>query len=120
MGKIIFGLLLAVMIFLMPTSEVLAACPANSVQTDLGCINASNPLQFASDIYGMGLSLIGGVALLFIIWGGYTILSSQGNPSALAKGKSYIYYSIVGLVLAASGFAVYQLVARNILKLPGF
>ena len=35
----------------------------------------------------------------FIIYGGYIILTSQGDPNQLNTGKSYIYYAI-GIVLA--------------------
>ena len=94
-------------------------CDNNQIVTDFGNIPCSQT-GFVSTIYGIGLGLIGVVALLFIIFGGYLILSSQGNPEQLNKGKSYILYSILGLILAVSGFAFYEIVGRNILKIPGF
>lgn len=60
------------------------------------------------------------VALLFMIYGGYQILTSRGDPEALEKGKSYILYAIIGLVLAVFGFALLQLIAGDILRIPGF
>lgn len=94
-------------------------CPAGQVKTDLGCI-PSSPGGFAGTLYGIGLGMIGAVALLFIVYGGYLILTSQGNPDQLNKGKSYIIYSIIGLILAVSGFVFYQTITVDILKLPGF
>jgi len=94
------------------------ACP-NGVATDLGCI-PSNPYDFVSRFYGIGLGLIGGVALLFIIYGGYIILSSQGDPSQLSKGKSYIYYALAGILLAVFGFVFVRVIAVDILHIPGF
>lgn len=87
--------------------------------TDLGCI-PDDPFQFVSKFYGIGLGLIGGVAVLFIIYGGYIVLSSQGNPDNLNKGKSYIMYSIIGLLLAVFGFIFVQVIAVDVLKIPGF
>jgi hypothetical protein len=87
--------------------------------TDLGCI-PNNPYAFVAKFYGIGLGLIGGVAVLFIIYGGYIILSSQGNPVALNRGKSYIMYAIIGLLLAIFGFVFVQIIAVNVLKIPGF
>ena len=94
-------------------------CDSNQIVTDFGNIPCS-PTGFASTIYGIGLGLIGVVALLFIIFGGYLILSSQGNPEQLNKGKSYIMYSILGLILAVAGYAFYEIIGKNVLKIPGF
>ncbi len=87
--------------------------------TDFGPL-CNDPASLVSSIYQYGLGLIGGVALVFIIYGGYLILSSQGEPDKLNIGRSYIIYSIVGLLLALSGFVFYQIVAQNILGIPGF
>ena len=95
-----------------------ATCP-DGVSTDLGCV-PNDPFAFVAKFYGIGLGLIGGVALLFIIYGGYIILTSQGQSNQLSKGKSYIYYAIAGLLLAIFGFVFIQVVAVDILHIPGF
>lgn len=95
-------------------------CPSGRTTTDLGCIPSDDPLTFASNVYGIGLGLIGSVGLLSIIYGGYLVLSSQGDLGQLQKGKSYIVYAIIGIVLAVSGFAFYQIIANDVLKIPGF
>src|SRR3989338_7666265 len=95
-----------------------ATCP-DGVSTDLGCV-PNDPFAFVAKFYGIGLGLIGGVALLFIIYGGYIILTSQGQPDQLGKGKSYIYYAIAGLLLAIFGYVFIQVIAVDILHIPGF
>ena len=94
-------------------------CLPTEVPTELGCI-PNDPIGFVAKFYAIGLGLIGGVALLFIIYGGYIILSSQGNPTSLNKGKSYIMYAIIGLLLAIFGFVFVQIIVVNVLKIPGF
>lgn len=94
-------------------------CPPNQDWTDLGCIH-TDPVGFAGQFYGIGLGLIGGVALLFVIYSGYLILFSQGNPEVLQKGKRYLVYSIIGLLLAIFGFVFVQTIAVDILHIPGF
>jgi len=97
-----------------------ATCNSNTeVSTDLGCI-PNDPYAFVAKFYGIGLGIIGGVALLFIIYGGYIILTSQGQPAQLGRGKSYIYYAIAGLLLAIFGFVFIQVIAVDILHIPGF
>ncbi len=94
-------------------------CLPTETPTELGCIPNDLP-GFVAKFYGIGLGLIGGVAVLFIIYGGYIILSSQGNPQNLNKGKSYIMYAIIGLLLAIFGFVFVQIIAVDVLKIPGF
>lgn len=95
-------------------------CGANpEYLTDFGCL-PENPAQFGSALYSIGLGFIGAVALLFIVYGGYLILTSQGSVDQLSKGKSYIFYAIAGIILAVSGYALYQAVAADVLKIPGF
>lgn len=94
-------------------------CLPSETPTELECI-PNDPIGFAAKFYGIGLGLIGGVSVLFIIYGGYIILSSQGNPANLNKGKSYITYALIGLLLAIFGFVFIQVVAVDVLKIPGF
>lgn len=83
-------------------------------------IGAENPADFASGIFGCGISLVGGVALLFIIYGGFILLTSSGYPNKVRIGKEYITYAIVGLVLAIFTFIVLEVVGVDILQIPGF
>jgi hypothetical protein len=94
-------------------------CKDGQLITDLGNIPCT-PTGFATTLYGIGLSFIGVVALLFIVYGGYLILTSQGNTEQIGRGKSYINYAIIGIVLAVAGYAVYQIIAVDIIKVPGF
>lgn len=94
-------------------------CNNGVYRTDFGNIPCT-PTGFAQSMYGIGLSFIGIVALLFIVYGGYLILTSQGNPDQISKGRSYITYSIIGILVAVGGYAFYQIVLVNIIKVPGF
>ena len=94
-------------------------CPANEVATDLGCV-PTDPANFVGSLYGIGLSFIGMVALLFLIIGAYLILTSQGNPDQLRNGKTFIYYALAGLFLALFGYLFITIVIVDILKVPGF
>ncbi|MDO8657948.1 MAG: hypothetical protein Q7K55_04360 [Candidatus Levybacteria bacterium] len=96
-----------------------SVCSPNEISTDFGCI-PDDPVGFVTRFYGIGLGFIGGVALLAIILGGYIILTSQGNPNQLNKGKSYILYAIIGLLLAIFGYVFIQVIAGDILHIPGF
>jgi hypothetical protein len=94
-------------------------CLSSETQTALGCI-PNDPGGFASAIYRWGLGLIGGVAIMAILYGAYLILTSQGNVSAMKKGRSYVIYSIIGVLIAIFAVLFYQLIAVDILQIPGF
>lgn len=94
-------------------------CENGVFDTDLGKIPC-DPTGFATSLYGIGLSFIGVVALLFIVYGGFLILVSQGDAYQIRRGKAYITYSIVGVVLAITGYALYQILAIDVIRIPGF
>ena len=101
-------------------ASIAATCdPVKEILTDFGCI-PNDPVGFVAKFYGIGLGLIGLVGLLFLIIGGYHILISRGDPARLHIGKSYITYAIIGILLAIFGFVFIQVVASDILKIPGF
>lgn len=97
----------------------MAACGLNEISTDFGCF-PNDPLGFSQRFYGIGLGFIAGLALLVLILGGYRILTSQGDPTKINEGKSYIFYAIAGLLLAIFGFVFIEVVLVDILHVPGF
>ena len=107
-------------LFLLPTIIFAAGCDlTREFETDFGCVPA-DPTGFTSRIYAIGLGLIGGAALLSVMYGGYLVMSSRGNRDQLMKGRSYIFSAIAGMVLAIVGFALYQVIARDVVRIPGF
>jgi len=97
----------------------MALCAIGEVMTDFGCW-PNNPVGFVQKFYGIGLAFIGGIALIGIIIGGYTIMTSQGDQQRLRSGKSWIFYSAGGLLLAIFGYVLIETIAGDILKIPGF
>jgi hypothetical protein len=120
---IIFAILLYCVALISP-SVINAAptptpCAQSEVQTDFGCF-PNDPIGFTQKFYGYGVGFVGGLALLMLIWGGYTILTSRGEPNQLNVGKSYILYAIMGLLLAIFGYVFFELIAVDVLHIPGF
>ena len=82
-------------------------------------IGTTTPAEFASKLFGCGISLVGGVALLFIIYGGFLLLTSAGDPTRVQHGKEYITYAVVGLLLAVFTLVILEVIGVDILKIPG-
>lgn len=102
-----------------PTPAPGTACQLDEIQTDFGCF-PNDPIGFVQKFYGIGVGLVGGLSLLVLSWGGYIILTSRGESSKLNIGKSYIFYAIVGLLLAIFGYVFFEFVAVDLLHIPGF
>lgn len=55
--------------------------------------------------------VIAGLILLFmIISSGYSLLTSAGNPEAIAKGKSRLTAALVGFLLVFAAFWILQII----------
>ena len=94
-------------------------CTVNEIATDFGCF-PNDPVGFIQKFYGIGLGFVAGIALITLIYGGYIVMTSQGDPRRVNDGKSWIFYSIGGLVLAIFGYVFIQTVLVDILHVPGF
>ncbi len=105
--------------FTLPTVAYAQSCDVGYVATDFGCW-PGNPIGFVQEFYSVGLAFVAGIAILALIAGGYTIMTSQGNPERVNVGKSWIFYAIVGLLLAIFGYVFIEVVVVDVLKVPGF
>lgn len=65
-------------------------------------------------------SIVGGVAFLYLIYGSFVIVSSQNNPEKLNYGRRLVYGAIIGLVFSLMSVLIVNLLANQVLKIPGF
>ncbi len=61
------------------------------------------------------LGLVGSIALAMFIYGGFTWMLSSGKPEAVTKGKNILTWSIIGMVVIFSAYAIIQFVFKNVL-----
>lgn len=111
----IFTILLITNFLLVPQVNAQQDC----IKSDVGCIPTDVGV-FVETYYRWGLGLVGGLSLIFIIIGGYLIMTSRGNPQQLNNGKSYLFYAVIGLALAIFGFLFIEVIAKDFLQLPEF
>lgn len=55
-------------------------------------------------------TLIGGLAVLFLLIGAVRYVTSNGDQSQLSLAKNTIVYAVVGIVISLSAFAIVQFV----------
>ncbi len=66
--------------------------------------------QIAGIVISNFLQIIGSIALLMIIIGGFIWLTSAGNPEKVKKGRDVIVWTIVGLVIIFSAYTIISFV----------
>ena len=62
-----------------------------------------------------GLSIMGTIALLMMIYGGFLWLTSAGNSSKVQEGRDVLIWSVLGILVIASAFVVTTAVFNAIL-----
>ena len=75
-----------------------------------------DPTEFEGDALGVIISkailwvfpIAGFLVLIFIVFGGFQVMLSQGDPKALAAGKAKITYAIIGLVVLFAAYWIMQ------------
>ena len=60
------------------------------------------------------LGVLGLVAVIFIIMGGITYVTSAGDPGKIKKAKDTILYGIIGVVVALLAYSIVNLVLSSV------
>lgn len=58
------------------------------------------------------MSVLGGLAVVFIMVGGVQIATAAGSPTRLKQGRETVLYAVVGLVVAAAAYAVVSFIGN--------
>jgi hypothetical protein len=81
--------------------------------TSFSRISASGiniPNTDANAVLAGGLNIVymvaGIIAVIAIIFAGFSYVNSMGDPSAVAKAKNIIMYAVIGLVVIIMAFTV--------------
>jgi len=103
--------------------DVCGPCPCDpsnpQVWTAFGCI-PTDPSQFIGKLLGIGTGIGGGIAFLLILFGGFQILTSAGNPEKLNAGKELVTSAITGLLIIIFSIFLLQLIGVTIFAIPEF
>lgn len=53
-------------------------------------------------------------AIVFVIWGGFSFITSQGSPERIAQARSTITNAIIGLIITIVAAQIVTFIARSI------
>lgn len=99
-----------------PAAATSAGTPAATTTTPSGRVTLPNPLGTTSPEELIGrvikavLSIVGSLALLMFIYGGFMWMTAQGSSEGVKKGQEIIKWSVAGLLLIFSAYIILRYV----------
>lgn len=127
MKKRLIAILLLLSAFVMPVVNVSAVevgnDPACSKLTDkealaaAGCPTGEEDAKIgdvAKNIINVVITVLGLVAVLFVVIGGVNYTTSQGDPQKTKKARDTILYAILGVILAVLAYTIVNFVISGI------
>jgi len=96
-------------------------CPGGDthIDTAIGCIPITNGNVFVEWLFPRLLGIMGGIAFLLMIYGGFLVITSGGNQEKLQAGQETITSAIAGLVFTIFSLFILELIGIEILHIPG-
>lgn len=86
---------------------------AKALYNPLGSKNISIP-ELIGKFISIFINIVGAIALLMVIYGGFMWLTSRGDSGAIKKGKDTLVWAGLGLVLIFSARAILNLFFTSI------
>ncbi len=115
MNKIKVGIIsvVAVLGIMTLAPGVAFASPASEIQggvNDVGGGSAPALGLQIQDIINMMLFLLGAIAVVMIVIGGFRYTTSNGEASSIKSAKDTILYAVIGLIVAILAYAIVNFV----------
>jgi len=83
-------------------------------------LGESDIRQTVGQIINVALSLLGIVALVIILAGGFKWMTAGGNEEKVMEARKMIFSGIIGLAIILSGFAIARFVLNQLASATGF
>lgn len=88
-------------------SQIIPACAmAEKWDPTSDCADITIFIKLMLNVVNYLLSFVGGLALLFFIYGGFVLIFSSGSPDKVTQGKEIIMSALIGLVVTFSGYVL--------------
>lgn len=83
--------------------------PVAAVAVDLpNPIKATTPAILIHDILDWILGVVGAIATVYFIYGGFLVLTSAGTAEKVDKGKKAMIYAVLGMIAIILSYSILQ------------
>ena len=81
-------------------------------QTLQNPLGTNNPDDVIANIIRVFLGIVGVIALVYFIYGGFMMLTSGGNADRIKKGRDTLMWAIIGLAVIFGSYCITEAVFR--------
>lgn len=86
------------------------------VGTNLGANTQASLPETVANIIRVAMGLLGIVAVVIILIGGFTWMTAGGNDEKVGEAKKWIFSGVIGLAIILSAYAIASFVITNLVK----
>lgn len=79
-----------------------------------GCNETRTLPGTADNVINTTIGIVGLLAVIFIIVGGFQYITSSGDAAKATKAKNTILYAVIGLVIALLAYAIVNFVIEKV------
>lgn len=90
---------------------------SGAIDTPFGGV-PRNPQGIASAFVSIAIGIAGGLAFLLMVYGGFRMIFSNGDPKAIQDAREIITSAIIGLIVIVFSVVLLRLIGISILGLP--
>lgn len=76
--------------------------------------STQSPAEVVVNIINFSLGIIGILALVMFIYGGFVILTAHGNADQFKKGTHTLMYAVIGMVVILTSYSVLEYLFENV------
>ena len=89
-------------------------CPAGYTGNNCGDYGVNDFIVLAIKVSSWVLGIVGSLALIMFIYGGFMFLISAGSAEAVGKAKKIITAAVIGLVIVFASYLIIQFVLKSL------
>lgn len=94
-------------------------CSTKTYKDQSGSIIKAQPNmpRCINQIYRWSLGVVGILAILMVVYGGYLVMLSAGNAEQATKGKEMIFSAIVGMLILFTAYLILNTINPDLVRL---
>ena len=116
MAAFVFSLLLSPMVFATDAEYTEQFGLTYGEKIGLGKTDVRETI---ADIIGVALGLLGVIAVIIILWGGFSWMMAGGNDEKVTQARKIIFSGIIGLAIILSAWAIAKFVLEQLATATG-
>ena len=88
-------------------------CPKDQVCLD-NPLGIDSPQEFIGRIIRAILGIVGSLALVMFVYGGFNIMTAAGTAEKVEKGKQILVWATIGLIVIFTSYALVKFVFTSL------